>query len=95
MAAQMKRVFAQRFMLCGTLEEARFNTVFAGRNFNYGQTIELVLRRKDGSFYPMSWITSVMCHEMAHITHMNHGPGFQAVRTAWGGEDPLTLGASS
>ena len=44
----------------------------------------------------MTYITSVMCHEMAHIEvrlmtrcvttadaqHMNHGPGFQKVRSS-------------
>ncbi|WWC86328.1 uncharacterized protein L201_001201 [Kwoniella dendrophila CBS 6074] len=66
-----------RFMQVHTLEEAEFNRVFAGRNWNHGQSIELVLRGPTGRFLPMSYIISVMCHEMAHIEQMNHGPKFQ------------------
>ncbi|KAF4613516.1 hypothetical protein D9613_007746 [Agrocybe pediades] len=40
---------------------------------------ELVLRRADGSFYPNYWLMSTLCHELAHIKHMNHGPEFQAL----------------
>jgi hypothetical protein len=76
-AAQMKKIMEQRFMFVNTLEEAPFNTVFAGRNWNHGQSIELVLRGASGRFLPLPYITSVMCHEMAHIEHMNHGPKFQ------------------
>ncbi|WOO85267.1 DNA-dependent metalloprotease WSS1 [Vanrija pseudolonga] len=81
-AAQTKRIFRDRFMLVGTLEEAGYNRVFAGRNWNHGQSIELVLRRADGRFLPLKYIMGVMCHEMAHITHMNHGPEFQKLNAA-------------
>ncbi|KAL1410643.1 hypothetical protein Q8F55_004662 [Vanrija albida] len=67
-AAQTKRIMRDRFMLVGTLEEAAHNRVFAGRNWNHGQSIELVLRRADGRFLPLKYVMSVMCHEMAHIT---------------------------
>ncbi|ORY23213.1 WLM domain-domain-containing protein [Naematelia encephala] len=70
-AAQMKKIMEQRFMFVHTLEEAAFNRVFAGRNWNHGQSIELVLRGPSGRFLPLPYITSVMCHEM------NHGPKFQ------------------
>ncbi|WVR05950.1 hypothetical protein IAU60_002977 [Kwoniella sp. DSM 27419] len=76
-AAQMKTIMRDRFMQVHTLEEAEFNRVFAGRNWNHGQSIELVLRGPSGRFLPMKYITSVMCHEMAHIEQMNHGPKFQ------------------
>ncbi|WVF70547.1 hypothetical protein IAT40_005338 [Kwoniella sp. CBS 6097] len=66
-----------RFMQVHTLEEAEFNRVFAGRNWNHGQSIELVLRGPGGRFLPLPYIISVMCHEMAHIEQMNHGPKFQ------------------
>ncbi|KAL7424765.1 hypothetical protein Q5752_000449 [Cryptotrichosporon argae] len=81
-AAQMKKIMEQRFMLVGTLEEAAFNRVFAGRNWNHGQSIELVLRRPGGQFLPLDYVISVMCHEMAHITHMNHGAEFQKLNAA-------------
>lgn len=76
-AAQMRTIMKDRFMQIGTLEEAEFNRVFAGRNWNHGQSIELVLRGPSGRFLPMPYIISVMCHEMAHIEQMNHGPKFQ------------------
>lgn len=81
-AAQVKRIMVKRFMLIGTLEEAAYNGVFAGRNWNHGQAIELVLRRPNGQFYPLSYLLSVMAHEMAHITHMNHGPEFKRLNVA-------------
>ncbi|CAK9787245.1 unnamed protein product [Cutaneotrichosporon oleaginosum] len=73
-AAQVRKIMAARYMLIGTLEEAAYNGVFAGRNWNHGQTVELVLRRPNGQFYPLSYMLSVMAHE-----HMNHGPEFQKV----------------
>ncbi|WVQ85288.1 hypothetical protein IAT38_007453 [Cryptococcus sp. DSM 104549] len=76
-AAQMRTIMKERFMQVHTLEEAAFNRVFAGRNWNHGQSIELVLRGPSGRFLPMPYIISVMCHEMAHIEQMNHGPKFQ------------------
>ncbi|KAI8447878.1 WLM domain-containing protein [Phakopsora pachyrhizi] len=60
-----------------TFTEYQWNPVFAGRNWNGGETIELVLRRKDGRFLPMGYLISVMAHELAHIHHMNHGTQFQ------------------
>ena len=86
-------------MFIHTLEEAAFNRVFAGRNWNHGQvsclscsngvqaytpqTIELVLRGPTGRFMPLQYISSVMCHEMAHIEQMNHGPKFQKASFLW------------
>ncbi|CAH7685106.1 WLM domain-domain-containing protein [Phakopsora pachyrhizi] len=52
-----------------TFTEYQWNPVFAGRNWNGGETIELVLRRKDGRFLPMGYLISVMAHELAHIHH--------------------------
>ncbi|EIW72788.1 hypothetical protein TREMEDRAFT_58958 [Tremella mesenterica DSM 1558] len=69
-AAQMNKIMKNRFMFVGTLEEAEYNRVFAGRNWNHGQTIELVLRGASGRFLPLPYIISVMCHEMAHIELM-------------------------
>ncbi|KAJ7066921.1 WLM domain-containing protein [Mycena amicta] len=48
---------------------ARSNKVFA----------ELVLRGPSGRFLPSPWLLGTFCHELAHIKHMNHGPGFQAL----------------
>ncbi|KAG6337345.1 hypothetical protein ID866_1718, partial [Astraeus odoratus] len=56
-----------------------FNRIFSGRNWNNGETIELVLRGANGSLLPVHWLMSTLCHELAHIKHMNHGPAFQAL----------------
>ncbi|KAF5327560.1 hypothetical protein D9619_004824 [Psilocybe cf. subviscida] len=63
-------------------QQYEYNNVFAGRNWNNGETdrssqpkcraSELVLRRADGAFYPIYWLMGTLCHE-----HMNHGPDFQ------------------
>lgn len=50
-----------------SLVEYEPNPVFAGRNFNAGEIIELVLRRRDGSFLPWNFLLYVTCHELAHI----------------------------
>ena len=50
-----------------SLVEYEPNPEFAGRNWNAGEIIEIVLRRRDGSFLPWNFILMVMCHEQAHI----------------------------
>ncbi|KII89937.1 hypothetical protein PLICRDRAFT_571252 [Plicaturopsis crispa FD-325 SS-3] len=79
LAAQVRPVMKAHGFVVNSLEEYEYNNVFAGRNWNNGETIELVLRRSDGSFQDTSWLMSTLCHELAHIKHMNHGPAFQAL----------------
>ncbi|KAF8471527.1 WLM domain-containing protein [Gautieria morchelliformis] len=50
-----------------SFEEYESNKVFLGRNWNNGETVELVLRDGGGRFYPVSTLLSVFCHELAHI----------------------------
>ncbi len=38
-----------------------------GRNWNAGETIELVLRKPNGEFWPVEYLLGVFCHELAHI----------------------------
>ncbi|KAG8707837.1 hypothetical protein FRC11_007095 [Ceratobasidium sp. 423] len=38
---------------------------------------EIVLRRSNGSFHNIQHLIQVVCHELAHIKHMNHLAGFQ------------------
>ncbi|PPQ65296.1 hypothetical protein CVT26_000256 [Gymnopilus dilepis] len=79
LAAQVRPVMKAHGFAVNSLEEYEYNRVFAGRNWNNGETVELVLRRADGTFYPNYWLMSTLCHELAHIAHMNHGPAFQAL----------------
>ncbi|KAH9058358.1 WLM-domain-containing protein [Lactarius vividus] len=79
LAAQVKPIMKDHGFSVNSLEEYEYNDVFAGRNWNNGETVELVLRRRDGSFTSTSWLMGTLCHELAHIKHMNHGPGFQAL----------------
>ncbi|KAL1679005.1 WLM domain-containing protein [Schizophyllum commune] len=72
LAAQVRPVMKDHGFAVNSLEEYEHNKVFLGRNWNAGETIELVLRRPDGSFMPTHFIMSTFCHE-----HMNHGPDFQ------------------
>ncbi|ESK91831.1 wlm domain containing protein [Moniliophthora roreri MCA 2997] len=79
LAAQVRPLMKAHGFVINSLEEYEYNSVFAGRNWNNGETVELVLRRPGGSFLPTSWLMSTLCHELAHIKHMNHGPAFQAL----------------
>ncbi|CEQ42225.1 SPOSA6832_04023, partial [Sporobolomyces salmonicolor] len=48
-----------------SLVEYEHNREFAGRNWNAGEVIEIVLRRRDGSFVPYNFLLHVMCHEVS------------------------------
>ncbi|KAG5644381.1 hypothetical protein DXG03_008609 [Asterophora parasitica] len=95
LAAQVRPIMKSHGFSVNSLEEYEHNNVFAGRNWNAGETVELVLRRPDRTFMPTFWLMSTLCHELAHIKvshssqysgmplnvaqHMNHGLGFQAL----------------
>ncbi|KAJ4476244.1 WLM domain-containing protein [Lentinula aciculospora] len=79
LAAQVRPLMKAHGFTVNSLEEYEHNAVFAGRNWNNGETVELVLRRPRGTFLPSSWLMSTLCHELAHNKHMNHGPAFQAL----------------
>ncbi|KIM68575.1 hypothetical protein SCLCIDRAFT_882192 [Scleroderma citrinum Foug A] len=79
LAAQVKPVMKAHGFVVNSLEEYEFNHVFSGRNWNNGETIELVLRNANGSMQPVHWLMSTLCHELAHIKHMNHGTAFQVL----------------
>jgi len=80
LAAQVKPIMQAHGFTINCLEEYEFNRVFAGRNWNAGETIELVLRKPNGEFWPMEYLLGVFCHELAHIKHMHHLPSFHAFR---------------
>lgn len=74
LAAQVQPVMKAHGFQINSLEEYEWNREFAGRNWNNGETVELILRRRDGSFAPLQWVLMVFCHELAHIKYMNHIP---------------------
>ncbi|TFK40323.1 WLM domain-containing protein [Crucibulum laeve] len=76
LAAQVRPVMKAHGFTVNSFEEYEHNRVFLGRNWNAGETVGGM---RDGSFYPTSMLMSTLCHELAHIQHMNHGPGFQAL----------------
>ncbi|KAI0367791.1 WLM-domain-containing protein [Pilatotrama ljubarskyi] len=79
LAAQVRPIMKAEGFVVNSFEEYEHNKVFAGRNWNNGEVVELVLRGSNGAFLPTSWLLSTLCHELAHIKHMNHGPAFQAL----------------
>ncbi|BGP30398.1 hypothetical protein JCM10296v2_002152 [Rhodotorula toruloides] len=79
LAAQFKPIMKEWGFGVNSLAEHEWNPTFAGRNWNAGEVIEIVLRRRDGSFAPYQFLLYVMCHELAHIREMNHSWSFQKV----------------
>jgi DNA-dependent metalloprotease WSS1 len=68
------------------LEEHKWNTEFAGRNFNAGEVIQLVLRGRSGHWLPFRHVQMVMMHELAHCKEMNHSKDFWKVRNGYAEE---------
>ncbi|KDN45656.1 hypothetical protein RSAG8_04740, partial [Rhizoctonia solani AG-8 WAC10335] len=81
LAAQVRPLCKRHGFNVNSFEEYEYNTVFLGRNWNAGEAIEIVLRRSDGSFHNIQHLIQVVCHELAHIKHMNHLAGFQQLNT--------------
>ncbi|KAG9082644.1 hypothetical protein FS749_006697 [Ceratobasidium sp. UAMH 11750] len=81
LAAQVRPICKKHGFAVNSFEEYEHNTVFLGRNWNSGETIEIVLRRSDGTFHEIQQLIQVLCHELAHIKHMNHGAGFQQLNS--------------
>ncbi|GAA5932444.1 uncharacterized protein JCM15063_001227 [Sporobolomyces koalae] len=87
LAAQFKPVMKEWGFGINSFVEYEPNPVFAGRNWNAGEIVEIVLRRKsDGRFLPWNFLLYVMAHECAHIREMNHSAAFQKVNTQLRGE---------
>lgn len=64
-SAQFKSLMKAEGLVVNRFSEVEYNGEFAGRNFNAGELIEIVLVRKDGYFYPYSWLLAVMAHEVS------------------------------
>lgn len=69
-AALFKPIMAEYGFALNSLEEFPYNREFAGRNWNAGETIELVLRTASGGWVPFLAVAHVMAHELAHIKHV-------------------------
>ncbi|RDI78600.1 hypothetical protein Vi05172_g11418 [Venturia inaequalis] len=82
-AAQCYPIMKKNHTAVMALAEHEWNPEFAGRNFNAGELIELVLRGKSGQWLPFKHVQLVMMHELAHCKEMNHSPSFWKVRNAY------------
>ncbi|QDS77892.1 hypothetical protein FKW77_000537 [Venturia effusa] len=82
-AAQCYPIMKKNHTAVMALAEHEWNPEFAGRNFNAGELIELVLRGKSGQWLPFRHVQLVMMHELAHCKEMNHSPSFWKVRNAY------------
>lgn len=60
LAAQVKPICKAHGFGVNSFEEYEWNSVFAGRNWNAGEVIEIVLRRPNGSFCPTGWLVHVV-----------------------------------
>ncbi|GAA5998677.1 uncharacterized protein JCM10292_007151 [Rhodotorula paludigena] len=79
LAAQFKPIMKTWGFGVNSLVEHEWNPTFAGRNWNAGEVIEIVLRRPNGEFAPYQFLLYVMAHELAHIREMNHSWAFKKV----------------
>ncbi|KAI0681963.1 WLM domain-containing protein, partial [Cytidiella melzeri] len=77
--AQVKPVMKAHQLQVNSIDEYQYNKVFWGRNWNSNKVIKIVLRDATGNFRQVSSLLGTLCHELAHIKHMNHGPAFQAL----------------
>ncbi|UZJ52519.1 hypothetical protein CBS101457_001839 [Exobasidium rhododendri] len=81
LAAMAKPLMKDQGFHINSLEEYEFNREFAGRCWNNGEVIELVLTSEDGNWRPLQFVLYVFCHELAHIKHMNHIPHLHGALT--------------
>ncbi|KAI9687418.1 MAG: hypothetical protein M1820_010455 [Bogoriella megaspora] len=85
-AAIVLPIMKQNYIAVMSLEEYPANPEFAGRNFNAGEVIQLVLRTRSGAWLPFRSVQMVMVHELAHCKQMNHSKYFWGVRNQYAGE---------
>ncbi|KAG9017194.1 hypothetical protein FRB90_001413 [Tulasnella sp. 427] len=76
LAAQVKPLMKEYGFAINSLDEYEYNRVFLGRNWNNGETVELVLRRADGTFFGTDMLLDTFCHELAHSKYMDHSRPF-------------------
>lgn len=81
LAAMAKPLMQDQGFHVNSLEEYEWNREFAGRCWNNGEVIELVLTSSKGDWMPLQYVLYVFCHELAHIKHMNHIPRLHGALT--------------
>ena len=85
-AAIMYPIMKSNYIYVMSLEEYEPNPEFAGRNFNAGEVIQLVLKARNGAWLPFGHVQMVMVHELAHCKQMNHSRFFWQVRNQYAEE---------
>ncbi|KAF2459544.1 WLM domain-containing protein [Lineolata rhizophorae] len=92
-AAVMYPIMKRHHIAVMALEEFPPNLEFAGRNFNAGEVIQLVLRAPGGGgggggggWLSERHVQMVMIHELAHCKEMNHSRAFWKVRDQFAAE---------
>lgn len=81
LAAMVKPLMQKEGFHINSLEEYEWNREFAGRCWNNGEVVELVLTSSNGNWIPLQYVLYVFCHELAHIRHMNHIPKLHGALT--------------
>jgi hypothetical protein len=81
LAAMARPLMHDQSFHINSLEEYEWNREFAGRCWNNGEVIELVLTSAKGEWMPLQYVLFVFCHELAHIKHMNHIPRLHGALT--------------
>lgn len=81
LAAMVKPLMQKEGFHINSLEEYEWNREFAGRCWNNGEVVELVLVSSNGNWIPLQCVLYVFCHELAHIRHMNHIPKLHGALT--------------
>ena len=81
LAAMVKPLMKDQGFHINSLEQYEHNNEFAGRCWNNGEVVELVLTSSNGGWIPLQYVLYVFCHELAHIKHMNHIPHLHGALT--------------
>lgn len=82
----MYPIMKSNYIYVQALEEFPPNPEFAGRNFNAGEVVQLVIKDRAGRWLPLRHVQMVMVHELAHCKQMNHSRFFWEVRNKYAEE---------
>ncbi|BGP31159.1 hypothetical protein JCM10296v2_002923 [Rhodotorula toruloides] len=59
--------------------DAPYNDIWGGQNHAKGESVEVVLRQRNGRFKPFGVVVGTILHEAAHNKYYTHGVRFKAV----------------